>query len=44
MSWDEAFEAVNKTNLAGYDDWRIPTIKELYSLILFSGRDVAPEA
>lgn len=42
LSWDEAHDLQASFRLAGYSDWRIPTIKELYSLILFSGRDVSP--
>ena len=41
MTYDEAIKKVKTFNLAKHTDWRIPTIKEAYSLILFSGVDVS---
>jgi len=39
VSWDDAMANAASITTGSYDDWRVPTIKELYSLMDFSGKD-----
>ena len=38
ITFTEAFTKAANSGLGGHSDWRVPTIKELYSLAQFSGR------
>ncbi len=37
VTWAAALAGAASNHTGGYDDWRMPTIKELYSLIMFNG-------
>ena len=41
LSYDEILAAADTISTGGHDNWRVPTIKEQYSLIMFSGRDIS---
>ncbi len=45
LTWAQAQDypvSLNAANYGGFNDWRLPTIKELYSLIKFNGTDPNP--
>jgi len=44
MDYQDAANGADSFKLAGYTDWRLPTIKELYSLINFNGMDPNPQS
>jgi hypothetical protein len=43
LTWDAAIAGASACRVGGHSDWRMPTIKELYSLINFTGECHGPE-
>jgi len=43
-TYREAIAGARRCRIGGYNDWRLPTVKEVYSLILFSGIEPKPQS
>jgi hypothetical protein len=43
LNYAQAMRSAAKVTKGGYGDWRLPTIKELYSLIRFDGQEPRPD-
>lgn len=41
-TWREAVDGASSCRVGGHDDWRLPSVKELYSLINFNGIEPDP--
>jgi len=37
MSWNDAYTTCDSLSYAGYDDWRLPSLSELFTLLSFAG-------
>lgn len=44
MTLEQAQQKARTLRLGGHSDWRVPSVKELYSLINFNGRVMGPNA
>lgn len=44
VTWKDAISGAPACRIGGYTDWRMPTIKELYSLMNFTGRQARTES
>ncbi len=41
LSYEQAIKTLENFKLANKSDWRLPNIKEAYSLVLFNGKDIS---